>query len=99
MTAYRRRAEIQEAPYDGELILFNPKNWHTVSLNSSAAAFWEALTWPQTAVELRNLLREAEPALAEEECSLRIDTLLTALLTHDLIEPVGKLLSVNNPPT
>ena len=86
VTAYRRRSDVQEAPYDGELILYNPKNHHSVSLNLSAAALWEAMTWAQTSWQLAELLHEAEPVHPIEECAQRAETLLSALLSHDLLE-------------
>jgi hypothetical protein len=86
MTAYRRRSEVHEAPYDGELILYHPQNRHSVSLNKSAAALWEALAWPQTPSQLTDLLHEAQPTLPREECAHRAETLLSALLNHDLLE-------------
>jgi hypothetical protein len=87
-TIFRRKADIQEAPYDGDLILLNPQNNHTVSLNPMAAALWEALAWPQTPRDLSDLVQEAAPTLSPEECVSRVDHLIASLLTHDLLDSI-----------
>jgi len=94
VTAYRRKSGIEEAPYDGELILFDAQNQHAVSLNASAAALWEALAWPHTARELADLLQEATATLSRAECANQAETLINDLLTHDLIEALSERLPV-----
>ncbi|KPK05003.1 MAG: hypothetical protein AMS20_07595 [Gemmatimonas sp. SG8_28] len=71
MTTYRRTADVEAAPMQGETVLFNPGTSQFCVLNETAAFLWGLLEEPQTEEQLRERLCRAfdgvEPAAAEKD--------------------------------
>ena len=59
MATYRRVADVEAAPMQGETVIFNPATNQFCVLNETAAFLWQLLEEPRTEEQLRDDLRGA----------------------------------------
>ena len=79
--------DVEEEPFDNDLILLSPVTQQVLSLNQSAAVLWEALRRWISAEELVQLMLEAFPDRSNKEVTTEVNTLLETLCTAGLIMP------------
>lgn len=86
---YQQVPDVESEQFEDDLILLAPETYKAVSLNASAAVFWEALKWPQSVSELSAIASEAFPERSIEEITREIEDLLCHLLEQGLIRDIS----------
>ena len=84
---YQRIDNFTQGTFEHDLLIMHQQTQDTLILNSTAAAIWEALQWPQSADDLTELLLEAFPQEAREQVAQQVADALKQFLTRDFIAP------------
>ncbi len=84
---YQRIDNFTEGTFEQDLLIMHRETEDTLILNSTAAAIWAALQWPQSVNDLVGLLREAFPDQPREQLAAQVGEALKALRTRGFIVP------------
>jgi hypothetical protein len=82
---YRRVLDVDEEPFEGELLLLHRTQQTVIVLNPVAAVLWEALQWPLTRQDLADLLTEAHPELPPESALAKVSETLELLHDNEFV--------------
>ena len=84
---YQRIEDFTEGDFEQDLVIMHRQTQDTLMLNSTAAAIWEALQWPQSADDLADLLSEAFPDQPREHLASQVEQALNTLRSRGFIVP------------
>ena len=95
---YCRNSDVDEEPFEDELLLLHRTTHTVVALNTPAAALWEALRWPQSTAGLAQLLVEAWPEKGAAWAHDQARAALQQLAVHAFVRRVDPEGSASNTP-
>lgn len=84
---YQRIEDFTQGDFEKDLVIMHRQTQDTIMLNSTAAAIWEALQWPQSADDLTGLLYEAFPEQPREQLATQVEQALKMFRTRGFIVP------------
>jgi len=86
MNVFHRNSRVEAAPFESEVILFNPDTKQFVKLNQTTAAIWKRLDGGATTDEIAAVLCEDFEGVAPEQAKQDAGTALDEMVRLGLVD-------------